>query len=68
MDNGLALRLNKLLNGPSNYEIRENGQIFIKSLNRIYSPRDSLSVQLQDENGLVLRSFNSLAEAARARA
>lgn len=33
--------------------------------NRIYSPRDSLSVQLQDENGLVLRSFHSLAEAAK---
>lgn len=58
-------RLNKLLNEPSNLEFREDGRIFIKSLNRFYSSRDSITVELQDENGLVLRTFDSLAEVAR---
>ena len=58
-------RLNKLLNEPSNLEFREDGRVFIKSLNRFYSSRDSITVELQDEKGLVLRTFDSLAEVAR---
>lgn len=61
----MQVRLNKLLSGPSNLEVREQGKIFIKSLKRFYSPRDSLTVQLQDENGLVIRTFDFLAEVAR---
>lgn len=57
--------IEKLLNGPSNFEIQENGRIFIKSLNKYYSARDSLSVELQDINGLVVKTFGSMAEAAR---
>lgn len=64
-DNDLIQLLNRLLSGPSNLEYREDGKIFIKSLNKFYSPRDSLTVHLQDENGLVLREFESLVEAAR---
>ncbi len=55
-----------MLSGPSNYELREpGGRIFIKSLNKFYSSRDSLTVELHDENGLIERTFESIAEVAR---
>ena len=57
--------IEKLLNGPSNFEIRENGRIFIKSLNKYYSARDSLSIELQNIDGLVVKTFGSMAETAR---
>lgn len=65
LESKMQARIEKLLNGPSNFEIKEDGRIFIKSLNKYYSTRDSLSVELHDINGLVLQTFGSMAEAAR---
>lgn len=65
LESKIHAHIEKLLNGPSNFEIKENGRIFIKSLNKYYSSRDSLSVELRDINGLVLKTFESMAEAAR---
>ena len=42
--------------GPSNLEEREDGIIFLKSLNRYY-PAANIRVELQDKNGLVLNTF-----------
>lgn len=61
----LESRIDKLLRGPSNLELKEDGRIFIKSLNKYYSDRSNLKVKLQYENGLVLNSFDSMASCAK---
>ena len=38
----LYLKINQLLNGPSNIEVKEDGRLFIKSLNRLKSPGPDL--------------------------
>lgn len=60
----LYLEINRLLSGPSNLEIKEDGIIFIKSLNRYYSDHTKIAIKLKDENGLVLKSFESLTDCA----
>lgn len=63
----LTNNVEKLLNGPSNFEIKENGQIWIKSLNSYKrgSNAKSIKVQLQESNGLVLNTFDSISSCAR---
>lgn len=63
----LTNNVEKLLNGPSNLEIKENGQIWIKSLNRYKrgSNAKSIKVQLQESNVLVLNTFDSIRSCAR---
>jgi len=55
----------KLLSGPSNLEIKEDGRIFIKSLNKYYTGSGNIKVELQDLNGLVLYTFDSISECAK---
>jgi hypothetical protein len=55
----------KLLSGPSNLEIKEDGRIFIKSLNKYYTGSGNIKVELQDLNGLVLYTFGSISECAK---
>lgn len=57
----LQLEADKLLAAPSNLEIREDGRIYIKSLNKYYSDRSNVSVSLLTENGSVVNTFESLA-------
>lgn len=57
----LKYEIDKLLRGPSNLEVRE-GRIFIKSLNRFRSENKYIAVELQDENGNILNSFNSISD------
>jgi hypothetical protein len=61
----LQLEIDKLLAAPSNLEIKQDGRIFIKSLNKYYSDRNSISVELHDEKGLVVNTFGSLADCAK---
>jgi hypothetical protein len=56
--------INKLLNGPSNLEIGEDGRIFIKSLNKYYSDKSKIKVELHNELGLVISTWDSIAECA----
>ena len=61
----LQLEIDKLLAAPSNLEIKENGRIYIKSLDKDYSDRDRISVELHDEKGLVVNTFGSIADCAK---
>lgn len=42
----LRSRIEQLLSGPSNFEEKADGRIFIKSLNKYYSPRKKVSVEI----------------------
>jgi hypothetical protein len=61
----LQIEIDKLLAAPSNLEIKEEGRIFIKSLNKYYSDRSSLSVELHNEEGLVVNTFGSITDCAK---
>lgn len=56
-----------MLSGPSNYEVKENGSVFIKSLNKSLSlkARDKVSVEVQDENGNIINKFDSITSCAK---
>ncbi len=57
----LLSKIDSLLKGPSNLEEKE-GKIFIKSLNRFRSDNKSIAIEIQDENGNFIDSFNSIAD------
>lgn len=61
----LLAKVNELLNGPSNFEIK-NGKKFVISLNKYYySSRINVCVILVDEEGNKLHCFDSLADCAK---
>ena len=61
----LLAKVKELLNGPSNFEIR-NGKKFVISLNKYYhSSRLNVCVILVDEKGNTLHSFDSLGDCAK---
>ena len=61
----LDLKINKLLNKPSNYEMRE-GRIWIKYENRFKSEGGiSKTLELRDDHDNILNTFKSIAECAR---
>jgi len=53
--------IERLLSGPSNLEIKEDGRIFIKSLNKYYTGSGNIKVELLEKNGLVFKTFDSKA-------
>lgn len=61
----LYLKINQLLNGPSNIEVKEDGRLFIKSLNRFYTGSGKTEVQIISDKGLVLKTFTSLSDCAK---
>jgi len=62
----LILKIEDLLNKPSNLEIKEDGRIFIKNLNKFYNPgKGSTKVGLFDENGNLENSFDSITACAK---
>lgn len=69
----LYLEINKLLNGPSNIEVKgasfppEQGRLFIKSLNRFYMGgfAGKTEVQIISKDGLVFKTFSSLSDCAK---
>jgi len=58
----LDSNINKLLEGPSNFEVKEDGRILIKSLNKYYSNHVKIRVELLDESGDIIRPFDSMAD------
>ena len=60
----LYVLINKLLNGPSNIEVKEEGRLFIKSLNR-FSASGNTKVQITEHSGLILNTFTSLSDCAK---
>ena len=64
----LEIEINRLLNGPSNYEIRE-GKTFIKSLDRYLKHEEinkAISVQLVDGvTDNIISTFNSYNDCAK---
>jgi hypothetical protein len=57
--------IKKLLEGPSNFEVKEDGRIFIKSLNKYYSNKAKIRLELVDDSGGIMKSFDSAADCAR---
>ena len=60
----LQMDIEKLLMEGSNFEEKEDGRIFIKSLNR-YLPPANIGVEVKDKDGLVLNTFASLSDCAK---
>lgn len=63
----LYTSVNKLLNGPSNCEIRD-GKVWIKSLNRFRHKGGlikPLAVQLQDQKGNIIKTFDTQVDCAK---
>jgi hypothetical protein len=60
----LQIDIEKLLNGPSNLEVKEDGRVFIKSLNRYASGGVKIKVELYDKDGLIFKSFDSITTCA----
>lgn len=60
----LYLEINKLLNGPSNIEVKEEG-IFIKSLNYFSTGSGKIAVHIVSNQGLILKTFTSLSDCAK---
>jgi|ERR1044071_2230062 hypothetical protein len=60
----LQIEVDKLLGEGSNFEEKEDGRIFIKSLNR-FLPTPNVRVGLKDKDGLLLATFDSLSGCAR---
>lgn len=59
----LQIEIEKLLKEGSNFEEKEDGRIFIKSLNR-YLPPAKIGVVVKDKDGVVLNTFVSLSDCA----
>lgn len=57
--------IEKLLNKPSNFEVKEDGRILIKSLNKYYSDKAKIRIELLDESGGIIKSFDSAADCAK---
>ena len=61
----LQIDIERLLGGPSNLEIKEDGRIFIKSLNKYYTGSGNIKVELLEKNGLVFNTFDSISDCAK---
>ena len=63
----LNTQVEKLLNGPSNFEIKEDGRVYIISLNKYLTggTRKPLLLTLKDPNGSVISTFSSRGECAK---
>ena len=61
----LLFEVEKLLNGPSNFELK-NGKKWIISLNKYYhSSRKNICVFIQNKDGTNIHKFDSLADCAK---
>lgn len=60
----LQIEIEKLFTEGSNFEEKEDGRIFIKSLNRFFPPAN-IGVEVKDKDGLVLNTFASLSDCAK---
>jgi len=61
----LNSNITKLMEGSSNFEVKEDGRVFIKSLNKYYSNKAKIKLELIDENGGIIKSFASAVDCAK---
>lgn len=61
----LESEIKKLLEGPSNFEVKEDGRVFIKSLKKYYPNNAKIRLKLLDENGGIIKLFDSAADCAK---
>ena len=61
----LEKRIKNLKEAPSNYEIHEDGRIFIKSKGVYLKGRGNVKVQVFNEKNLLVNTFNSIKECAK---
>ncbi len=61
----LESEIKKLLEGPSNFEVKEEGRVFIKSLKKYYPNNAKIRLKLLDENGGIIKLFDSAADCAK---
>lgn len=62
-DRNLSLeKIENLLAKPSNFEVKEDGRIFIISENRYYSNKNKLQVTVERLDGTILHTFDSIKE------
>jgi hypothetical protein len=63
----LYTQIEKLLKGPSNYVKKEDGRVYIISLNKYHTggTRKPLILTLKDSNGCVISTFSSRSECAK---
>jgi hypothetical protein len=54
----------RLLSVPSNLEVMSDGRVLIKSLNKYYSSRLNIEVEIIDDNANILKTFPSIKECA----
>lgn len=64
LPNDLDKRRNNLLNAPSNLEKLENGKLLIKSLGISLKPGRPVSVNVINNTGIVINSFNTIKDCA----
>jgi hypothetical protein len=57
--------IKRLLKGPSNFEIKEDGRIFIKSLNKYYNNKAKIRLDLINMTGDIIESFDSSSDCAK---
>lgn len=60
----IEARIQNLLASPSNYEIQPNGKILVKSSGVFLKGRGNINVEVFNEPGLLINSFNSIKECA----
>ena len=60
----LQERILKLLSSPSNYEIHPDGKIWIKSSGVYLKGRGNINIEVFDDKGLLVNSFDSIKECA----
>src|SRR5260221_14715973 len=58
-------RIQTLLDAPSNYEIHTNGKIFIKSSGVYLKGRGNVSLEVLDDKGFLVYSFDSIKQCAK---
>jgi len=58
----LLEKIENLLSKPSNFEVKEDGRIFIISENRYYSNKNKLQVTVERLDGTILYTFDSIKE------
>lgn len=62
----LLSEIDKLINISSNYEVQEDGKVFIKSLRRYRKDTSPIAVELLEvSTGNIINSFSSIAESAK---
>lgn len=59
----LQAKLDKFLNGPSNYVLKE-GKVWVVSLNRFLKNTSATGVEMLDETGAIIDSWRTITECA----